>query len=49
MEYRGRVKDGVIVLEEGAALQEGVEVRVRTLSEPGSERKAENGQSWGRS
>jgi len=28
MEYRGRVKGGVVVLEAGASLPEGLEVRV---------------------
>ncbi len=33
MEYRGTVKGGVVVLEQGAALAEGTEVRVATVSE----------------
>lgn len=33
MEYRGTVKGGVVVLEQGAALAEGTEVRVATLPE----------------
>lgn len=32
MEYRGKVKDGVVVLEQGAALAEGTEVRVAPLA-----------------
>ena len=31
MEYRGRVKGGVVVLEAGASLPEGLEVRVAPL------------------
>lgn len=31
MEFRGRVKDGVVVLEQGVALAEGTEVRVAPL------------------
>jgi hypothetical protein len=47
MEYRGRVKGGVIVLEEGAALEEGAEVRVRPVSEPVAAQNAGNGQTLG--
>jgi hypothetical protein len=35
MEYRGKVKDGVVVLEQGIALAEGTEVRVKPLT-PGT-------------
>ena len=31
MEFRGRVRGGVVVLEEGASLPDGVEVTVRTV------------------
>jgi hypothetical protein len=34
MEYRGRVKGGVIVLDEGPALAEGAEVRVVPVQKP---------------
>ena len=47
MEYRGKVKGGVVILEEGAALRDGAEVRVREVSQPAAETKAENGQTLG--
>jgi hypothetical protein len=47
MEYRGRVKDGVIVLEEGAVLAEGVEVQVRPVIEATGPTNGENGETLG--
>jgi hypothetical protein len=40
MTYRGRVENGVIVLEPGATLREGTQVRVEAL--PESERAADS-------
>jgi hypothetical protein len=37
MTYRGYVKNGVIVLEDAAALPEGTKVQVEPLPEPGAE------------
>jgi hypothetical protein len=34
MVYRGRVSNGVVVLEEGANLREGTEVRVEVAQDP---------------
>jgi hypothetical protein len=34
MSYNGTVKNGVIVLEPGVKLQEGITVRVETLPQP---------------
>ena len=34
MEYRGKVSGGVVVLESGADLPEGAEVRVEVLTPP---------------
>ena len=34
MEYKGTVKGGVVVLEYGAVLQEGTEVRVEPVGQP---------------
>ncbi len=40
MTYRGHVKNGVVVLEDGAALPEGVAVRVQPLKPvPGGKRR----------
>lgn len=39
MTYRGKVKDGVVVLEAGAELPDGVEVRVEQVSPPVVERQ----------
>ena len=36
MTYRGRVKNGVVVLDPPAALAEGAEVEVHLLEQPGS-------------
>jgi hypothetical protein len=35
MVYRGRVKGGVVVLETGASLPEGIEVRIEPVSPAG--------------
>lgn len=32
MEYRGKIKNGVVILEQGNALAEGTEVRVAPLT-----------------
>jgi hypothetical protein len=34
MTYRGRVRNGVVVLEDGAALPEGTVVKVEQLEQP---------------
>ena len=34
MTYRGRVENGVVVLEPGAHLRDGIEVRVEPVPEP---------------
>jgi hypothetical protein len=34
MTYRGRVKNGVVVLEGGVRLREGMDVRVEPIGEP---------------
>jgi len=34
MTYRGRVKNGVVVLESGVRLREGMDVRVEAVEEP---------------
>jgi hypothetical protein len=47
MEYRGRVKGGVIVLEEGAVLAEGVEVRIRAVTEATGPTNGDNGETLG--
>jgi hypothetical protein len=39
MMYRGRIKNGVVVLEAGVRLQEGMDVRVEPVE---AERTAEN-------
>lgn len=36
MTYRGRVKNGVVVLEAGVRLQEGMDVRVEPLEAQGT-------------
>ena len=36
MTYRGRVKNGVVVLEAGVRLQEGMDVRVEPLEAQGA-------------
>ncbi len=45
MTYRGRVENGVIVLEPGAHLREGMDVRVEPVPEPDG--AAAEAQSWG--
>ncbi len=45
MTYRGRVENGVIVLEPGTHLREGMDVRVEPLPEPKGAAGEE--QSWG--
>ena len=47
MEYRGRVRDGVIVLDGGVALREGAEVRVQTVSEVIAGATEQNGETVG--
>ena len=47
MEYRGRVKDGVIVLEGGAVLAEGSVVAVHPLPQGTSEGDGGNEQPLG--
>jgi hypothetical protein len=42
MTYRGRVKNGVVVLEDGVRLREGMDVRVEPVEEP--QRKEEPSQ-----
>jgi wyosine [tRNA(Phe)-imidazoG37] synthetase (radical SAM superfamily) len=37
MTYHGTVKNGVVVLDEGASLSDGTVVRVETVSETGGE------------
>lgn len=37
MTYRGRVENGVIVLEPGAQLREGADVRVELVTEPAAD------------
>ena len=44
MTYRGRIKNGVVVLDAGARLPEGTEVRVETI-EPKSQDRSSDGQS----
>lgn len=48
MTYRGRVKDGVVVLSRGARLAEGTPVRVQPLKRSPKRRKSSiNGQTLG--
>jgi hypothetical protein len=36
MTYRGTVKDGVVILESGASLPDGAQVRIEPVDEPDS-------------
>lgn len=47
MEYRGTVRGGVVVLEPGASLREGSEVRVRAIPEPAPPAETAAGQTLG--
>ncbi|HVX84820.1 MAG TPA: hypothetical protein VH253_08395 [Phycisphaerae bacterium] len=48
MTYRGRVENGVVVLEPGVRLREGSDVRVELMPQSeGAAREPVDAQSWG--